>query len=143
MVCAAVASLVVIAFNLESNLTTVGKIPTGLPELTLPPMSLNIWLELLPAALIIAVVTYVESYSIGTTLATRTNDRINANQELLALGLANISAGFTGAYPVAGSFFSVQRKLCRRCPHTSQFIGLCRRGGSYFAVLCKFVCQPT
>jgi len=104
MICAGVASLVVIAFNLESNLTTVGKIPTGLPEITLPPMSLNIWLELLPAALIIAVVTYVESYSIGTTLATRTNDRINANQELLALGLANISAGFTGAYPVAGSF---------------------------------------
>ena len=46
----------------------------------------------------------IESYSIGTTLAARTEDRINANQELIALGLANLGAGVTGAYPVAGSF---------------------------------------
>ena len=72
--------------------------------MTLPPMSLTLWLELLPAALIIAVVSYVESYSIGTTLAARAEDRINANQELIALGLANLGAGVTGAYPVAGSF---------------------------------------
>ena len=104
MLCAIAATLIVTTFNLNSSLATVGVIPTGLPQLTIPPMTLDLWLELLPAALIIAVVSYVESYSIGTTLATRSNDRINANQELLALGLANIGAGFTGAYPVAGSF---------------------------------------
>mgnify|MGYP006252100873 FL=1 len=104
MLCAMVATLIVTTFNLDGSLATVGVIPTGLPQLTIPPMTLNLWLELLPAALIIAVVSYVESYSIGTTLATRSSDRINANQELLALGLANIGAGFTGAYPVAGSF---------------------------------------
>ena len=104
MLCAMAATLIVTTFNLDGSLATVGVIPTGLPQLTVPPMTVNLWLELLPAALIIAVVSYVESYSIGTTLATRSNDRINANQELLALGLANIGAGFTGAYPVAGSF---------------------------------------
>ena len=104
MIVAMVATLVVATLDLQSNLATVGAIPTGLPQLTIPPMTLELWLELLPAALIIAIVSYVESYSIGTTLAGRSNDRINANQELLALGLANIGAGFTGAYPVAGSF---------------------------------------
>jgi sulfate permease, SulP family len=49
-------------------------------------------------------VAYVESYSIGTTLATRERTRVNAHQELIALGAANVSAAFTGAYPVAGSF---------------------------------------
>ncbi|MEC7663236.1 MAG: sulfate permease [Pseudomonadota bacterium] len=104
MLCAVVAATLVATFGLQDNLTTVGIIPAGLPQMTLPPLSLTLWLELLPAALIIAVVSYVESYSIGTTLAARTEDRINANQELIALGLANLGAGVTGAYPVAGSF---------------------------------------
>jgi len=63
-----------------------------------------LWLNLMPASAMIAVVAYVESYSIGTTLATRKRTRINSNQELIALGAANIGAAFTGAYPVAGSF---------------------------------------
>ncbi|GIS20726.1 MAG: hypothetical protein CM15mP120_26420 [Pseudomonadota bacterium] len=92
MLCAVVAATLV-ATLAQDNLTTVGIIPAGLPQMTLPPLSLTLWLELLPAALIIAVVSYVESYSIGTTLAARTEDRINANQELIALGLANLGAG--------------------------------------------------
>jgi SulP family sulfate permease len=123
MICAVSASLLVIAFNLEDSLATVGIIPTGLPQLTVPPISLDLWLQLLPAALIIAVVSYVESYSIGTTLASRSNDRLNADQELLALGLANVGAGFTGAYPVAGSFSrsSVNFAAGARTPVSSLF----------------------
>ena len=123
MICAVSASLIVIAFNLEGSLATVGIIPTGLPQLTVPPISLDLWLQLLPAAMIIAVVSYVESYSIGTTLASRSNDRLNANQELLALGLANVGAGFTGAYPVAGSFSrsSVNFAAGARTPVSSLF----------------------
>jgi SulP family sulfate permease len=52
----------------------------------------------------IALVAYVESYSVGTSIATRERTRVNSHQELIALGAANISAAFTGAYPVAGSF---------------------------------------
>ena len=52
----------------------------------------------------ISLVSYVESYSIGTTLAVRKQTRVNSHQELIALGAANIGAAFTGAYPVAGSF---------------------------------------
>lgn len=87
-----------------AGLATVGEIPAGLPRLSIPPFSYGMWIALAPAAAMIALVAFVESFSIGTTLATRRRRRINANQELIALGAANISAGFTGAYPVAGSF---------------------------------------
>ena len=83
---------------------TVGFVPAGLPEFTPPPFDLSLWLDLAPAAAMIALVTYIESFSIGTTLASRQRSRIDASQELVALGAANVGAAFTGAYPVAGSF---------------------------------------
>ena len=86
------------------NVETVGFVPAGLPELALPPFDLALWLDLAPAAAMIALVTYIESFSIGTTLASKQRSRLDASQELVALGAANIGAAFTGAYPVAGSF---------------------------------------
>jgi SulP family sulfate permease len=75
-----------------------------LPDFTLPPFNTELWLDLLPTSAMYAIVAYVESFSIGTTLANRQRSRVNSNQELIALGAANIGAAFTGAYPVAGSF---------------------------------------
>ncbi len=86
------------------GVAVIGEVPGGLPALTLPPMDWDLWVELLPTSTMIALVAYVESFSIGTTLATRQRTRVNSHQELIALGAANISAGLTGAYPVAGSF---------------------------------------
>ena len=86
------------------NVDTVGFVPAGLPAFALPPFDLLLWLDLAPAATMIALVTYIESFSIGTTLASRHRSRVDASQELVALGAANIGAAFTGAYPVAGSF---------------------------------------
>jgi SulP family sulfate permease len=63
-----------------------------------------LWQQLFPFSLSIALVAYVESYSVGATLANRARTRVNHHQELIALGAANIGAAFTGAYPVAGSF---------------------------------------
>ncbi len=82
----------------------IGTVPGGLPALTLPPFDWDLWVNLLPTSTMIALVAYVESYSIGTTLATRERTRVNSHQELIALGAANVGAAFTGAYPVAGSF---------------------------------------
>jgi SulP family sulfate permease len=101
---ATVAVLLVYGLSLDDTLATVGSIPGGLPAFTRPPFSIDLWLDLLPASSIIALVSYVESYSIGTTLAARQQTRVNSHQELIALGAANIGAAFTGAYPVAGSF---------------------------------------
>jgi SulP family sulfate permease len=82
----------------------VGALPTGLPGITLPAASWSLWMDLLPNAALIALVTFVESYSIGTAFAGRRHRRIDTDQELVALSVANVGAGLTGAFPVAGSF---------------------------------------
>jgi len=93
---------VVAGFGLDVGV--VGSVPAGLPELTLPLLDARLWWDLAPNAVLIALVAFVESYSIGKTLAARQRRRIDSHQELVALGAANIGASLSGAYPVAGSF---------------------------------------
>ena len=83
---------------------TVGTIPQGLPMPTLALPQAQLAIELLPAAILIGLVGYVESVSIAITLANRRRQHIDANQELIALGAANIAAGVSGGMPVAGGF---------------------------------------
>lgn len=96
-------SLIVWLLNLtDSGVKVVGQIPQGLPALTLPPMSLELLRELLPAAILISLVGFVESVSVAQTLAAKRRQRIEPNQELVALGTANIAAGISGGFPVTG-----------------------------------------
>ncbi len=104
MLVAAAAVLVVTLTGTANQIATVGDVPSGLPPLKPPPFDFQLWLDLLPSSAIIGLVAYVESYSIGTTLAARKQTRVNSHQELIAIGAANIGAAFTSAYPVAGSF---------------------------------------
>lgn len=60
--------------------------------------------QLLPAALLISLVGFLESVSVAKSLASKRRRKIDANQELIALGAANIGASFTGGYPVTGGF---------------------------------------
>ena len=82
----------------------VGKIPAGLPAFRLPTLNLDAILQLLSAALIIALVAFMESISMAKALATKTKQRIDPNQELIGQGLANIGGAFFQAYPACGSF---------------------------------------
>jgi len=82
----------------------VGTIPQSLPPFTLPLWDMALWKELALPALLISVVGFVESISIGQTLATQRRQRIEPNQELVALGASNLSASFTGGFPVTGGF---------------------------------------
>ncbi|MEM7001371.1 MAG: sulfate permease [Pseudomonadota bacterium] len=104
MLVAVLAVLAVAAVGIGNGLDKVGFVPSGLPELRIPRFDPALWLALLPSSFAIALVSYVESYSIGTTIAVRQQTRVNSHQELIALGAANVGAAFTGAYPVAGSF---------------------------------------
>ena len=96
--------LVVSTMDLSGAIETVGAVPQGLPALAWPAMDLALWLALLPSAAVIAVITYIESYSIGATLAVKEREQVRPNQELIALSAANIGAALSSAYPVAGSF---------------------------------------
>lgn len=98
-------SLVAIGqLDIAYNIPIVGDIPAGLPALVIPSFDLDLILKLAPFAFTIAIVGYLESISVAKALASRRRQKIDANQELIALGTANIGASFTGGYPVAGGF---------------------------------------
>ncbi|MCF8147375.1 MAG: sulfate permease [Sulfuritalea sp.] len=82
----------------------VGAVPQGLPPLTLPLWDMALWKTLAVPALLISVVGFVESVSVGQTLAAKRRQRIAPNQELVALGASNVSAALTGGFPVTGGF---------------------------------------
>lgn len=82
----------------------VGAVPQGLPPFTLPLWNLGLWQALLVPALLISVVGFVESVSVGQTLAAKRRQRIEPDQELVALGASNLGAAFTGGFPVTGGF---------------------------------------
>ncbi|MFP3976560.1 SulP family inorganic anion transporter [Marinobacter sp. KMM 10035] len=82
----------------------VGVVPSGLPELTMPPLDWELWQQLAASALLISIVGFVESVSVGQTLAAKRRQRIDPDQELIGLGTANLGAGLSGGMPVTGGF---------------------------------------
>jgi len=72
--------------------------------ITLPSLDLNLWYSLLPTALVISFVGYMESISIAKSLASKRRQKIDPDQELIGLGTANLGAALTGGYPVTGGF---------------------------------------
>lgn len=93
------------AFNLDqAGVRTVGDLPQGLAPFTLPSFSLEQLAGLLPAALTIALIGYLESYAIARIIADQDRYRIRPNRELLGLGAANLAAACFSGYPVTGGF---------------------------------------
>lgn len=87
-----------------ANVAVVGHIPTTLPGLSYIAVSFDDIRQLLPSAVLIAMVVFLESTSIGAAMASKRRQRINPNQELVGLGVANIGSSLVGGFPVAGSF---------------------------------------
>ncbi|UYV20559.1 sulfate permease [Halomonas qaidamensis] len=86
----------------DQGVAVVGTIPSGLPALSLPWGDASLWRALLIPALLISLVGFVESVSMGQMLAAKRRQRISPNQELIGLGAANLAAGFTSGMPVTG-----------------------------------------
>ncbi len=104
---AAIAVTTLLTWTLDwqaQGVKIVGAVPQGLPPFTLPLWDLGLWQALLVPALLISVVGFVESVSVGQTLAAKRRQRIEPDQELVALGSSNLSAAFTGGFPVTGGF---------------------------------------
>lgn len=103
----AVASTMLIAwfFDLGSHgVPLVGDVPQGLPPLSVPSFSLDVWMALIGSAALISVIGFVESVSIAQTLAAKRRQRIDPDQELIALGASNVASSVSGGYPVTGGF---------------------------------------
>lgn len=88
----------------QMGLALVGQVPRGMPDLALPGISRDLISTLLGSAALISVVSFVESISVGETLAARRRQRINPDQELIGLGMSNVAASFGGGFPITGGF---------------------------------------
>lgn len=99
-------TLVVSLFDLEAyGVAVVGDIPAGLPAFKSPEFSWEHLNMLLPMALALAVIGYTEAISISQSLDEKNReDRVDPNQELLAIGAANLLGSFFQSYTVTGSF---------------------------------------
>ena len=99
----------VLIFNLQSyGIQIVGDIPAGLPSLSIPDwqsldLSTQDWKGLINSALLISIIGFISSLSAAQTFAAKQRQRIDPNQEAIALGVANLSASFSSAFPVSAS----------------------------------------
>jgi len=96
-----------LAFYLSSfteSIETIGVIPTYFPPLSTPDFSLSSLKALAPEAFAIALLGLIEASSIGRSIATKTNQRINPSQEFIGQGASNIVGSFFSSYASSGSF---------------------------------------
>jgi SulP family sulfate permease len=92
------------ALDVNAGVAVVGNVPSGLPAPMLPLPDAASLSALWAPALLIAVVGFVESYSVGRSLAARRGERIDANRELAGLGAGNLASAVSGGFPVTGGF---------------------------------------
>ena len=82
----------------------VGAIPAGLPGLSIPPLDWKASMHMLPTAFVIALISFMEAMSSAKIIAIKTRTQWDENQELIGQGLAKVTAAFSHAMPVSGSF---------------------------------------
>jgi len=92
------------AIPLTAGGKVVGAIPKGLPQVFIPSADVKTMGHLMLFAVIISLIGFMEAISVARVAAAQTGQRVDANQELVGQGLANILGAFTRGYPVSGSF---------------------------------------
>jgi SulP family sulfate permease len=89
-------------FDLEAKgVAVVGEVPAGLPSLAIPMVSLQDIFALLPAALALTILIYADEVLTSRVFAARHGQKVDANQEFVAIGMANIGAGILTGFPAA------------------------------------------
>ena len=92
------------ALAMTSGGAVVGVVPRGLPALAVPKFRMQEFIGLLPSAVIISLLGFMEAISIAKTMAAKTGQVLDPNQELIGQGLANILGSMGQSYPTSGSF---------------------------------------
>jgi SulP family sulfate permease len=110
----------------------VGNVPAGLSPLALPfAIPLESHQALWPAALILALVSFTEAMSSCRVLARKQGARWDENQELIGQGMAKVTSGLCGAFPVSGSFSRSALNL---------YAGATSAWSTLFSALCVLLC---
>ena len=86
------------------GVSIVGNVPDGLPSFEVPGLSLSDYSSLLPIILVISLVSYMESIAVAKAIANKRGYKVDANQELIALGGANLGGAFFQSFPTTGGF---------------------------------------
>ncbi len=98
-------SLLAFLFGADSHhISLVGKIPSQLPPLSSPEFSMETIRMLAPQAFAVALLGLIEAVSIARSVATRSHQHINGNQEFIGQGLSNLLGSFFSSYAGSGSF---------------------------------------
>jgi SulP family sulfate permease len=98
--------LAVWGLGLEAfGVKVVGSVPSGLPGFSMPSFNSEVLTALLPGVLAMSLIGFMESFAVAKAIQSkRKNYEIDANQELMALGVANLGASVVQGYPVTGGF---------------------------------------
>jgi len=119
-------------FGLEAlGVSTVGQVPTGLPSVTAPDLSLIA--QLWPAALGIALMSFTETIAVGRAFAGSGEPVPQPNRELLATGIANAGAALLGSMPAGGGMS--QTAVNRFAGARSQLAGLVTAAAALLTML--------
>ncbi len=97
-------AVVAISGLTPDHLKLIGDIPRSLPPISAFPLTFSNVMDLFMPALAIAILGIVEALSIAKSIASKSGEKIDGNQEFIAQGLANITASFTSGIPGSGSF---------------------------------------
>ncbi|MEW8050744.1 MAG: SulP family inorganic anion transporter [Candidatus Thiodiazotropha sp.] len=110
----------------KTGIVTVGALPSSLPPLSAPDLSLENIRNLAPSALAITLFALTEAVSIGRSLAARGGYRINGNQEFIGQGLSNIVGAFFSGYVATGSFnrSGLNYEAGAKTPFAAMFAGI-------------------
>jgi sulfate permease, SulP family len=88
----------------ERGIAVIGVTPAGLPHFQIPSLDFHAASRLLGPAIVVALVSFAETYSVGKTISAGTKQKVDVNQEFIGQGLANLVGSFFQSYPVSGSF---------------------------------------
>ncbi|PWV62235.1 SulP family inorganic anion transporter [Plasticicumulans acidivorans] len=110
----------------------IGAVPSGLPSLALPPaLDFEQQRALLPAALIVALVSFTEGMSSARAITRQRGERWDENQELIGQGLAKMASGLSGGFPVSASFSRSALNL---------YVGATSGWSALFTAVCVVIC---
>ncbi len=138
VVVGAILASVVLDFPAK-DVAVVGPVPPGLPQLTIPAITVQDIFALLPAALALTILIYADEILTSRVFAVKHSQKVDANQEFVALGMANIGAGLLTGFPVALS--ASRTAVADQMGGKTQWVGLIAAVVTMFGVLTVGVLQ--
>jgi SulP family sulfate permease len=93
-----------LAYTGAAHVPTIGALPSGLPSLSLPSFDPEDWRRLAPAALALTALALTQAVSVARSVAAKSGQRLDSNQEFIGQGLSNVAGAFASGYPSSGSF---------------------------------------